>query len=85
MSDPADLTERIGQLLHKWLADHGGGMPTTWYLVVEYVDADGEQRWTYDVSPGQRMTTTLGLVEWARGVAHAEQRLALEQMRGGDE
>lgn len=72
------LQDRINSALADHLAEHGGGMVSAFHLAVEYVDAEGEEGWAFATAPDQRLSRTIGLVEWSRGHLRHEQRRYLE-------
>jgi hypothetical protein len=45
------------------------GRRATW----EYIDTEGDEAWVSATAPEQKAMTTIGLLEWARGVARYEQ------------
>lgn len=79
-----ELHDRIHAALSEDLAAEGGGMVTRFYLIAGVIDADGEQCWVYSTPPEQTQTDTLGLIEYARGIAKYEQRRYLEDLEGDD-
>ncbi len=78
----SELNERVRGFIEAWLGESGGGMVTGFHLIADFVDADGGQSWMYATAPDQKLITTMGLIEWARGVARYEQRMYHET--GGD-
>ena len=78
--DPPALTDAINGVLQ----DHIDGMVTGFCLVAEYIDADGHDAVVWEFAEGQKQSTTLGLLSWARGVAEYEQRRYLDQITGGE-
>lgn len=78
-----DLASAISAALYDHLAGDNGGMVTGFHVIAEFIDSDGESRMLYEWAPGQRLTTTMGLLEWARGVAAYEQRRFLDDVSGG--
>lgn len=77
-------SEGLGPAVHQAIQEHltaaGGGMVTSLYCIVEFIDADGEPAWMYATADDQRMGTTMGLIEWARGIAQYELRRYLDDM-----
>lgn len=80
--------ERLGERIHSLLADHlsseGGGMVTSFHLVAEFIDSDGDESWLFATAPDQTQTRTVGLIEWARGVARYEQHRYLDDITDDD-
>jgi hypothetical protein len=76
VADEPELSARIASAI----ADHLGydGMLTGFHLVAETIHSDGSTGWLFCTPEGQGMSQTMGLVEWARGVARYEQRRHLE-------
>ena len=72
------VTARVSQALEEYLVENGGGMVTAFHIVADYIDADGQHSWIYATAADQRQLTTLGLIEWAKGVAQHDQRKYLE-------
>lgn len=73
------LQAHVDAALATWLAAHGGGMVSSFHVVVDFVDSDGEQAWGYGTSPDQKLITTMGLLTWSTGVAEYEMRRHLEE------
>lgn len=78
MADTTSLADRISGVLYDHLAGENGGMVTGFHVIAEFIDSDGESRMLYEWAPGQRLTTTMGLLRWAQGVADYEQRRFLD-------
>jgi hypothetical protein len=77
------LEDRVQDAIAAHLAETGdGGMVTAFHLAVEFVDSAGDDAWLYVTAPRQRMSHTLGLIEWSRGVALYEQRRYLDEETG---
>jgi hypothetical protein len=75
----AELCAQIQNTIDNHLSTHeGGGFVTGWYFVVEYIDTEGDEAWLYATAPEQKAMTTIGLLEWARGVARYEQHRYLD-------
>lgn len=85
MVDEPNLPEQVRDLITDHLAADGGGIVTGYCLTVEYVDSDGDDAWMQVVAPDQRLSRTMGLIEFAAGVAHYEQQRYLEEVEGGDQ
>jgi hypothetical protein len=68
-----DLRTRIQASIDNHLATQGGGIVTGWHFIAEYIDTEGDEAWLYCTAPEQKAMTTIGLLEWARGVARYEQ------------
>lgn len=72
-SQDKGLAEVLETALAEWLHSEGGGFVAGSIIVVDFVDCDGEQRWAYATSDGQKMTTTMGLSAWLQGIVRYEQ------------
>lgn len=81
--DPA-LERWLQATIDAYLNETGGGLVTSWHFVGDFIDADGEQSWLYATPDGQKVMTTIGLIEWARDVARYEQRRHLDEISEGD-
>lgn len=81
--EPRSLVDLINAALSEHL--EGQGFVTSWHFVADYVDADGDLSWIYAAPDDQRQTTTLGLIEWARGIARYEQDAYLDSIRTDDD
>ena len=71
VADERSLSERVQDLL----ADHfgpRGAMANTFYLMVDGMDADGDEFWAEAFTPGASIRRRLGLVEWSRAVVRAD-------------
>lgn len=68
-----DLQACLDKAVEEWLQEAGGGMVTGSVMIVDFVDAGGDQMWAYSVSRDQHMSKTMGLVEWLRGLTKYEQ------------
>jgi hypothetical protein len=79
----ADLQARVQAAIDEHLAENGGGFVTSWHFVADFIDSDGEESWLFATADDQKAMATMGLLEWARGVAQYEQRRYLEDI--GDE
>jgi hypothetical protein len=77
-NETPELADSVGATLAEHLAQNGGGFVTSWHLVANLIDGNGEQSWLYATAPDQLQIQTLGLLEWSRGVAHHDQRRYLE-------
>jgi hypothetical protein len=75
----SNLADRVHAAISEHLADNGGGMVTEYHVIANVIDSDGEQQWIYAVPSEQLLVTTIGLIEWARGVAQYEQRCHLRE------
>lgn len=61
-----DISDAVEKAIAETIAKHGGGFIEGYSLTLSMLDDDGEPN-VYSFSPeNQRMTTTLGLIEWAR-------------------
>lgn len=78
-----NLVDRINEALNDHLS--GQGFITGWHFVADYVDSDGDLAWIYAAPDDQRHTTTLGLIEWARGIARYEQSAYLDTIQRDDD
>ena len=76
--DEPRLDDRVRDAIEAQLAAEGGGWAVSYHLVVDLIDANGEQGWAYATMPGQLVTTSMGLVEWSRGVLRYEQAVQLD-------
>lgn len=60
------MSEALGPALQqaadKCLAENGGGMCTSFITLINYMDSDGAQLWSFVVSPGQLVTQSAGMV-----------------------
>lgn len=83
MADTTGLADKISAVLYDHLAGENGGMVTGFHVIAEFIDGDGESRMLYEWAPGQRLTTTMGLLRWAQGVADYEQRRFLDEVTEG--
>jgi hypothetical protein len=79
-----DVQERLQSALEEHLAASGGGFVRSWHLVADIIDDEGDQAWLYAVADGQQQITTLGLLEWARGIARYEQAAYLSSSEFDD-
>lgn len=75
-----DLGDQIQGTLNDHLAEDGGGIVTAYHVIAEYIDDDGEHGWLYVTPEDQRQCTTMGLIDWAHGVATYEQQRYLDQI-----
>lgn len=78
-----DLQARVQAAIDEYLAANGGGFVTGWHFVADLIDSDGEQNWLYATADDQKAMTTMGLIEWARGVARYEQHRYLDDLGDG--
>lgn len=76
MSDA--LQAKIQRTIDEHVAEEGGGFVTAWHLIAEYIDTEGEESWLYATADNQKAMTTIGLIEWARGVTRYEQHRYLD-------
>ncbi|HET7327860.1 MAG TPA: hypothetical protein VFJ14_11320 [Nocardioidaceae bacterium] len=76
MSD--DLQARVQSAIEEYLAENGGGFVTSWHFIADFIDSDGEQSWLHHTAEDQTMSTTMGLIRWAQGVADYEQQRYLD-------
>jgi hypothetical protein len=76
------LNAAIENAVAQFVAEHGGGMVTAWHYVASVADLDGGHSWLYATAPNQRGITTMGLLQWAEGVAKHEQRRHLSELEG---
>ena len=58
------LAARVQDALQAHLEDQGGGFPTEFLLISNYIDADGEAAYFLTCPDDQRIGTTLGLLRW---------------------
>lgn len=65
-----DLQGKIERVIAEHLGVNGGGLPGAWMLCIDYTDREGRRAWFYGTAPGQHPMMTLGLIEWARALAH---------------
>lgn len=68
-----DISQRIQQAIEEQLAEEGGGFVTSWFLVADSLDREGEPSWIYAAPRDQRQITTMGLLKWSMGIAEYEQ------------
>lgn len=80
--DDRSLSQRINDVLTDFLADEGGGFPTAFYLVAEFIDSDGDEQWIDGGAEDQSLPRTMGLVEWARGSLKKQQKNYLDALDG---
>lgn len=71
--DPT-LTQRVQDALQVHLEDQGGGFPTEFLLISNYIDSDGEPAYFMTVAHDQRLSTTLGLSQWGALALEADAR-----------
>ena len=64
MSDRPTLASRVQDALQAHLDANGGGFPTEFLLVSNYIDSEGESSYFLTCSPDQVVSTTLGLLRW---------------------
>lgn len=79
------LRESVEKALGAWVSEKTGGFVTSFYVIVEFVDRDGDDSWAYESAENQNTTKTMGLLEWAREVCKVEQRAHLDQIWPNDE
>lgn len=75
MSDEAeekDLNQFINEAVSAWMAQQGGGMVVASWFIVDYLDGDGKQAWAYVTADGQKVITSMGLLDWSQGICQFE-------------
>ena len=77
-----DITDAITEAIAGFLAEHGGGIVTSFACAAEYIDSDGDRCWITAHGEGQSPSQTLGLLRWH--TINAETQCA-EMMFEGDE
>lgn len=78
------LNERVSALLYEFLQEQGqGGMVNGFYLVYDYMDNDGIEKWSFTAAPAQKLMTSLGLLSWANHVANFETVSSLNEIVEG--
>lgn len=77
-----DLQDCLDKAVQEWLESTGGGLVTGSVMLVDFVDAQGDQMWAWSVSRDQNMTKSMGLVEWLRGLVRFEQQRFLQDEEG---
>lgn len=84
MSHDPTLGIKTEAAVHDWISGlgDGKGMVTSFYLLVEFIDDDGDEAWVYATSTGQKTSTTMGLLQWGMGVAEYEQKRYLREIYG---
>ena len=75
---PATLSDKVNALIAEHLAQEGGGIVLAFHLTAEYIDSEGDESWLYANAPDQRISRTMGLLEWAKGVTLNDQRRYLD-------
>lgn len=75
--DPG-LQECLDEAVREWLEKAGGGFVTGSIMVVDFVDAQGDQMWAWSCTKDQHMSRSMGLVEWLRGLVRYEQKRFLQ-------
>jgi hypothetical protein len=85
VSDAPGLSEAVNEAAGRWLAEHGGGMVTGVWFVMNYVDAEtGGQDWAWATAGDQTLERSMGLVMWSDGLLRYEQRRYLDGLADGD-
>lgn len=80
-----DLGKRISDVVQDYLSETAGGIASSFHIVAEYVNADGQECWMYATPTDQKATTTLGLLRWSLGVADYEQFRYMASLEADDE
>lgn len=70
----------LGEKLAAAAAEHCSGMVTSMHAIVEYMDEDGEQRVVVCAAPGQKATTSAGLLALASSISDFELRAYVGEM-----
>ena len=79
--------EELGEKIANLIASETGGIVTGCYTICEYIDGeDGGQNVFFAVSPGQKATTTAGLLTLADDINRYElSRYVGEMYTGNDD
>lgn len=76
--------EDLGQKLAA-TASAERGMVTGMVAIVEFIDEDGEQKVSWAVAPGQKVTTSAGLLALADSLTEFELRAYVGEMYRSDD
>jgi hypothetical protein len=79
-----EMVPAIDEALGEALADCGGGIVEAWLCFVQYVDAEGNSRFTMLVPEGQRLVATAGCVGMINRAHEHDVALSFSEQLGGD-
>lgn len=78
--------EELGEKIHALVSEDVGGMVISSYTIAEYIDPEtGEQLVFFSTSPGQKETTSAGLLALAGSISDFELRSYVGAMYRGEE
>ena len=72
MSEDLTLSQRTQHAIQAHLQTIGGGFPTEFLLVANYIDADGDSSFFLACAPDQNVSTSLGLLRWGTIAVEAD-------------
>lgn len=79
-------SDKVENALHEHIRElEGSGMLTAYYLVAEFLDKDGTPSWMTLSHADQSITTSMGLIEWARTDVHRQAGRFLDFIYDDDE